>query len=284
METREHHALKRLAIAFLLRQGCRAAAVEVRCPKSKYRVDAAGYLDAPPLTTRQEDRSAGTLFQDVRRPRRLRPEPQTVIIECKQARSDFLRDSAATERLLRIRDRLNERLAFLERNVIRQREPHLRRSGSALFPELEAWDFAGTSLRAYHSTLERLQRIEERLHGETKFCTAARHRLADRMYLLTPKGLLKPRETPPGWGLIECPRRLLSSTPVRVGDLPGDAVRLVVEPAVRPCAPEQRVRLLRNIAVAATAAAMRAQASVQAQQAPAPARILKVHDARTNSM
>ena len=45
MESIEHLELKRLAVAWLARLGCRAIATEVRCPIAKYRVDAAGWLD-----------------------------------------------------------------------------------------------------------------------------------------------------------------------------------------------------------------------------------------------
>ena len=45
MESIEHLELKRLAVAWLARLGCRAVATEVRCPIARYRVDAAGWLD-----------------------------------------------------------------------------------------------------------------------------------------------------------------------------------------------------------------------------------------------
>ena len=45
MESIEHLELKRLAVAWLVKLGCRIVATEVRCPIGRYRVDVAGWLD-----------------------------------------------------------------------------------------------------------------------------------------------------------------------------------------------------------------------------------------------
>ena len=89
------------------------------------------------------------------------------------------------------------------------------------------------------------------LYGQTKFFTIARYRLADRLFLAAPYGMIRRSELPPGWGLLECPTRWLRPDAFcRRADT--GALRLTVEPTSRPAPTEYRQRLLRNIAVAAS--------------------------------
>ncbi len=266
METDAHLALKRLAVAHLLRSGCMAVATEVLCPIARFRIDVAGYQDTLPLPA--EALVAGVsapLFagQAAQATGSRRCPPRTIIIECKQSRSDFLRDRRDMERLLSIRARLEARRVFIEERL-RHEEPQLRRAGETLFPECDAWDFERSRRPSYQETLRRLERIDEQIHGETKFCRLARWRLADRMFLIAPRGMIRPGEVPPGWGLLECPRRMIErpdSIPERLGELAEDAVRVRIEPPERWTPEKRRVRLLRNIAVAATRNALRAQSA-----------------------
>ncbi|MCH8261303.1 MAG: hypothetical protein IIC46_13980, partial [Planctomycetes bacterium] len=87
METFAHRRLKELAVSFLRDGGCLAVATEVRCPISRYRVDAAGYQDSV------RDGAPN-------RRRRRRCPPTTIVVECKQSRADFFRDAEQTEALL----------------------------------------------------------------------------------------------------------------------------------------------------------------------------------------
>lgn len=107
METRAHCTLKMLAVEFLRSLGCQAVATEVSCPIARYRIDVAGYLDTIPLA----DLGGAAPCR-----RRLREE------------------------LHRIRRNIEERR-------IKVNEPHLRCSGSSLFPELEDWDFLASRSR-----------------------------------------------------------------------------------------------------------------------------------------
>ncbi|HBS28271.1 MAG TPA: hypothetical protein DEB06_02205 [Phycisphaerales bacterium] len=255
METPAHRALKDAAARFLIRAGCQAVATEVRCPRSRYRVDAAGYLDARPvdpgaLADDGAALSAGTIWAGTiparRAGRALRCEPRTAIVECKQSRADFLKDSRETVRLLRRRDALEQRRAQIEDGLIKPREPHLRESGVFLFTELENWAFEHSDSIAYRRVLRSLRRVNEQLYAETKFWLAAQYRLADRLYLLAPAGLIERRELPTGWGLVEC------DNPRPRADPAEPAPWVSVTAPHRPTSPDQRARLLRNIAVAAT--------------------------------
>lgn len=252
MESTAHLRLKRLALAFLRERGCLVVGTEVRCPIARWRVDVAGYLDVRGQGDPALDDDPGAADAAWRR----RP-PRTIFIECKQSRSDFLRDRRDRERLLGERRALERLARTMERDRLRATEPDLRRAGT-LFPELmpdaEEWDWDAARSPAYRDLLRRLRRIDRRIHGETKFCLAARYRLADRLYVAAPRGLLRPRELPPGWGLLECAASALEADDARA-DLFGESLLTlrVPAPVLRP-REEYRQRLLRNIAVAASAA------------------------------
>jgi hypothetical protein len=256
VETPAHHRLKQLAVAFLREHGCHAVAGEVRCPIWRYRVDVAGYIDTVGDTPagRNSITEVSAMSSGSAR-RRWRCEPRTVLIECKQSRADFLKDQRDTDKLLQQRRELDRFRQAVEENRIKTQEPHLRRAGSSLFPELEDWDFASSRLPAYRNLIKRLRRLDKMLHGETKFCMIARYSLADRLYIAAPEGLIRPRELPPGWGLLECSKKDLAHDDPNA-DLFGRSVLNVTvkAPALSP-REEHRQRLLRNIAVAASGAA-----------------------------
>ena len=234
METVAHQMLKRHAVAWLQQWGCRVMAMEVRCPIARYVVDVAGYIDRP--------------VKDEQTRRRDRPPPQTVCIECKQDRGDFLRDGQDRTRLLAMRDDLDRLRRHFEEARIKSIEPHLRSGDGALFPELEQWDFSRSRHRAYRGIITRIRRIEQKLHGETKFFMMARYRLADRLYIAAPRGLITQRELPRGWGLLECPPRCLYQE--EPGRPVSGGLRVRVTAPDHAALAERRTRLLRNIAAA----------------------------------
>ena len=240
METWAHCTLKMLAVEFLRSLGCQAVATEVSCPIARYRLDVAGYLDTVPLA----DLGGAS-------PRRRRCKPQTVLIECKQSRVDFLRDRRETDRLLRLRTELHRIRRHIEERRIKVNEPHLRCSGSSLFPEMEVWNFPASRSRGYRCVLEKIRRLDRQLYGQTKFFTIARYRLADRLYVAAPWGMIRRRELPCGWGLLEYPRRRLTVPQVAGGRSRG-ALRIAVEAPPQATRPALRLRLLHNIAVAAS--------------------------------
>lgn len=255
METDAHRTLKRLGIEFLRRQGCMILALEVRCPISRYIVDVAAYWDRLPKGNDGGVAPAGTLWEKastgIAGSRGKRIDPRTVMIECKQERSDFMRDRSDRGRLLAQRERLHAQRERIERERIRSFEPHLRCSGSALFEEMEEWEYERSRLEDYRRTLRELRRLDEQIHGETKFCMAARYRLADRLYLLAPEGLIRAREVPPGWGLLECRPELLRGRAKPSETLLEVPVTVRVAAPALACPEGHRVRLLRNIAAAA---------------------------------
>lgn len=229
METFDHRALKQLALTWLFDSGCRAVANEVTSAIPRWRVDAAGW-------------------------RHTALSPETIVIECKQSRADFFRDDESLDELLKERQRLHARRAAIEDQRIKVYEPHLRAGDPGLFEEHASWDFTRSRLADYRRVLLGLRRVDQALHGETKFCLFARYRLADRLYLLAPQGMLRPREVPVGWGLLETPRRLARRA---LRDSANHSVHLretiVAPPLVSRT--DRRDRMLRNIAIAASRAA-----------------------------
>ena len=229
VETKTHLTLKQLVMSWLRQRGCVALATEVGCPIARYRVDVAGYLDRLPDGI----------------PRSRRCVPRTVVIECKQTRPDFLRDRRNADRLLAMRQELQRIQRGIEEKRIKVHEPHLRRSGTSLFPQMESWDFAASRLGGYRKLMQRIRRLEAQLYGGTKFFTIARYRLADELYLAAPRGMIRRGELPRGWGLLECPKR-------RLADRRDAAMSVTVVAPPSNSRPDFRQRLLRNIAVAAS--------------------------------
>ena len=120
------------------------------------------------------------------------------------------------------------------------------------FPEMEEWDFASSRLPAYRKLIKRLRRIDRMLHGETKFCMVARYSLADRLYVAAPEGLIKRRELPPGWGLLECPEEQLTGEDPNADLFGRSVLQITVKAPAHSPRDVHRQRLLRNIAVSAS--------------------------------
>ena len=210
-ETAAHLQLKTLAFAWAEAAGFSVIATEVSVPKSRFRADLVAL----------EPKIGG----------------KTAIFECKQARSDLLKDShdsASTRTELNV---LAARLRDLER-LIGEHRPDLRK-GDSLFPEFESVDLSATRHAGYRRVLCDLATRQSRLIRGTKFSQLFRWRSADLFYLVSEPGIFAPSEIPAGWGLL-----------VREGD------RLLLErrPAEVDSGNDARERLFRAVAVAGTRA------------------------------
>lgn len=213
-ETDKHRELKRRALVWAQANGLAIAATEVRVPKCGYRADVAA-----------SSRSA---------------ERRTAVFECKQARADLLKDAHAEAATRRKLDELIARRAKLE-ELLAVHRPDLRR-GEALWPEFDAWDFAGLEHATYRAVLEEIATLQERVVRGTKFAKMFRYRCADFLYLVVEDGIFAEAEIPAGWGLLM--RK-------------GDALELARRPAALDAGEAQRTALLETIAVAATRAVNR---------------------------
>ena len=102
----------------------------------------------------------------------------------------------------------------------------------------------------------KLQLLDQKLHGHTKFHLVARYQLADRLYLAAPRGMIRHCEIPPGWGLLECPKAWLDETSADESHDEPPALLPAVEAPPFNSRDQHRTRLLRNIAVSASIAAL----------------------------
>lgn len=247
MESAEHAALKRVAAAWLHAADAGGVATEVRTAIPLWRADVAGWLlgdgsrletndrlsrrqaEAPttppepdslwervdPLRQLQLQAGAVDLFGNpVARPdhaavHRMMAGVTTVLVECKASRADFLSDGDELDRAASEHRRLRERLDRMHRELVPRWEPHLQRHGETLFAQTDGWDIDRSRLQSVREARrdERLARLA--LEGRVKFDRMARWRLADRLYLCCPSGMVRASEVPAGWGLLEVTRGAL---------------------------------------------------------------------------
>lgn len=237
METPDHTVLKRAAVAFLRSLGCCAVATEVACPIPRWRADAAGYSDGARPSRKGERR-----------------QPFTVIVECKQARADFLKDRADRASLVRQREELLQRLRAEEERLLARAE----REGATglearefLFPQLEVLRDEAARWPGHRAIVRELEGLDRRLYGHTKFALLGAYRQADELYLACPRGMVRPDELPRGWGLVEGERVKGegNGAPRAEGEEEVTGFEVRVQAERLACADGKRVRLLRNIAV-----------------------------------
>ncbi len=202
-ESPAHATLKRLALDWARRQGFGIVATEVSVPKSGFRADVAGYKRG----------RHGTIGA-------------TAVFECKQARSDFLKDSYVREPVIAQLRKLDERRATLER-LLKLHMPSLRR-GETLFAEFDAVDLRGFEHKGYRGVLREIGRLQRRLYGKTKFEKLVRYRCANLNYLVVEAGIVAPHEMPVGFGLLARRGDELVLERAPVWQEVGDAGRLVL--------------------------------------------------------
>jgi len=246
VETIDHQELKWLACEWLIRQGARVVATEVSAPIPRWRVDVAGWLDGRDHRFHRPELDA-PLFESAAAGH----EPiMTIAVECKQSRADFASDDADPGELAKRKAYLLERRRVIEELRVKVRETHLKVEGSSLFEELATWEFGESRIAAYRRVLDELAAIDGKLGIDTKFAQLARWRTADHLIVMTPSGLLRPREVPSGWGLVEVdPKALRKGWEPVAGDPLPCTTRVTASSLATPSA--RRQRLLRNLAVAA---------------------------------
>ncbi len=242
-ETKRHLQLKDIALAWLRAVGCRAVALEVSCPFHRYRFDALGWLD------HADDPRAVAAFGA---PQGNEPHaPRVIAVECKQSRADFASDHADPAELAKRKAYLLERRRAIEELRVKSRESHLKVEGSSLFEELATWEFGQSKITAYRNVVTELEAIDAKMGIDTKFAQLARWRTADHLVVMAPAGLLRPREVPSGWGLVEVDSRALKKGWEPVAGDPLPCVTRVA-PSHLGTPDARRLRLLRNLAVAAS--------------------------------
>jgi hypothetical protein len=174
-ETEAHRRLKTRAIAWALEAGFTAIADEVRLPRAPYRADV--------VAARFE---AGSV--------------EIAVFECKQARSDLLKDSAAEKRTRARLAELHARRVALEVQLAIHL-PDLR-AGETLFPEFDRYDFSDLRHEGFKAICAEMARLKSRLYGKTKFAKLVRWRAAHAFHIVAAPGICTAAEVPEGWGLL----------------------------------------------------------------------------------
>jgi hypothetical protein len=176
-ETQAHRELKRLAFEWAQSNGWPIAGCEVRVPRSGYRADVAAMSRTP-----------------------LNEGGMVALFECKQCRSDLIRDHA-DEPAVRIRSvELAARVTGL-RALIAVHRPDLRR-GVSLFAEYDEYDLAGLRHDTLHALERELAQLQSKLANCVKFARLSRYHAADHLYLVTEPEINEAGEVPVGWGWL----------------------------------------------------------------------------------
>lgn len=246
MESDLHAQMKRMASAWLRAADASAVALEVRTAIPFWRVDVAAWfcggmqrLEArdrlsrseiealaaspipslwhgdEPLARLQISVGAVDLFgQPLPRPeagtvRRMMDGVQTVLVECKVSRADFLSDGDDLATASAEHARLHARLRRMQADLLPRWEPHLQRRGETLFEQTDGWSVERSRLQSVRQARQAERLAREALRSRVKFDRMSRWRLADRLYLCCPAGLVKPTEVPERWGLLEVTRGAL---------------------------------------------------------------------------
>jgi hypothetical protein len=224
-ETPKHLRLKGLAFEWAREAGFALLSTEVLLPKCRFRADLVGL----------EAKKGG----------------KTAIFECKQSRSDLLKDASDEAETRKAVERLTARLLELEA-LIGGHRPDLRK-GDGLFPEFDAVDLSATRHATYRRVLADLTTWQQRGLKGTKFSQLFRWRTADLFYLVSEPGIFAPAEVPAGWGLL-------------VRD--GDRLELERRPVQVDAGEQARDFLLRAVAQAGSRAVAR-ELGVKSRIAPA---------------
>jgi hypothetical protein len=168
-----------------------------------------------------------------------RPRPKevgsTAVFECKQALCDLRRDNCHSESARQRLEAMCERRQFLE-SRLRTHYPNLH-NGDSLFPEFDCENFNVIGHRGYARLVRELRVLQNRLYDCTKFEKLIRYRCANLFFIVLPEQLFRESEVPVGWGaLVES----------------NGSLTLARKPIWQDAAAEDRIRLLRRIAMAGT--------------------------------
>ncbi|MGK0184986.1 MAG: hypothetical protein ACI9R3_000760 [Verrucomicrobiales bacterium] len=226
-ESANHLALKRSAALWAQGQGYGMVAPEVMLPNCRYRADVAAY--------RPDRRSGGILAVG-----------ETAVFECKQARSDFLKDSRSASVTTQRLAELSARRATLE-SLLGVHFPNLRK-GETLFPEYDVYDFDQLSHKGYGEVMREIRILQKRLYEKTKFERLVNWRCANAFYLVVTPGILAEHEVPAAWGLLELKEEHCQDS----DNQSGANLTLLRKPTVIQCADSARLELLQRLAAHGT--------------------------------
>jgi hypothetical protein len=218
-ETLKHSSLKTLALAWAREQGMFIAAPEVSFPHRKFRVDVAACAPTRKTPARVPAKCITSVLK------------VAAVFECKQVRSDLIRDNKRRDMIAIRLKKLEARRLELEK-LLYLHLPHLA-IGESLFPEFDSYRLRDYRHAPYQKLMKNIN-VDQRalIHG-TKFHRLLSYRMANLHYLVVEEALLASHEVPLGWGLI-----------VRTGE----ALELVCKPTWQDIPIEEQLVFLQRIA------------------------------------
>jgi len=218
-ETIHHSNLKQLAIKWARGQGMILAAPEVSFPHCKFRVDVAACCPARKVPARIPPASITSVLK------------VAAVFECKQVRSDLIRDNKRRELMSARLEALESRRAKLEA-LLQIHLPHLA-NGESLFPEYDSYRLTENRHEGHRRLLKQIALTKSGLFDGTKFDRLISYHMANLHYIVVEEDILKAHEVPEGWGLL-----------VRLGE----ELQLVAKPAWQDINVEQQLVFLQRIA------------------------------------
>jgi hypothetical protein len=187
-ETIKHSSLKALAIAWAREQGLSIAAPEVSFPHRKFRVDVAACCPTRKVSSRPPSKSITSVLK------------AAAVFECKQVRSDLIRDNTRREMVTNRLKALESRRLRLEA-LLQVHLPHLAK-GESLFPEFDCYRFREHRHEGYRKLVKHIATAKKGILLGTKFDRLLSYKLANLHYLVVEEGLVETHELPTGWGLL----------------------------------------------------------------------------------
>ena len=216
-ESAAHRALKRAAALWAQEQGFNLVAEDVRIPRSSYRAD---------VVAADSTLVGGPRIQ------------RTAVFECKQARSDLLKDSREVLKTTQRIAELSQRKHELDR-LLGLHYPSLRTSDELFAEFVVPVDVGTLGHEGYAAVVRELDQLQNRLYGKTKFDRLFTRQCVDFHYLVVQPGILQPHEVPQGWGLLVWNETL-------------DSLSLDAQPTLCQPSPAHRLELILGIARTAT--------------------------------
>jgi hypothetical protein len=222
-ETLKHSSLKTLALAWARDQGMSLAAPEVSFPHRKFRVDVAACAPVRKVPSRRPVKSITSILK------------VAAVFECKQVRSDLIRDNKR-------RDLLSTRLQSLEARRVKLEAllqlhlPHLA-NGESLLPEFDSYRLRDYRHAPYQKLIKQISIAKRGLLHGTKFHRLVSYRLANLHYLVVEAELVALHEVPIGWGV------LMRS---------GDHLELISKPVWQEISVEEQLVFIQRIAARKT--------------------------------
>jgi hypothetical protein len=218
-ETQNHQELKALALGWAREQGMSIAAAEVSFPHRRFRVDVAACSPVRKTPSRAPAAAITSILK------------AAALFECKQVRSDLVRDNKRHGLVAERLKTLQARRAGLE-SLLHLHLPHLA-NGESLFPEFDSYRLRETRHEGYRRLVRHIETAKRSIVHGTKFDRLFSYGLANLHYLVTEAAMAEAHEMPEGWGLLV--RR-------------GGSLELAVKPAWRNIHVEAQLIFLQRIA------------------------------------